>query len=72
MKGLRNLALFVVVFGALFASPAFGQGCAMCKANAAAAPAESQRALKRGILTLLLPSLAMVGVLGGLVYRHRE
>ena len=68
MKRIRHIALFVVLVGV----PAFGQGCAMCKANAAAAPGESQRALRRGILTLLVPSLAMVGVLGGLVYRHRH
>ena len=68
MKPLRNLAMFVVLFGA----PAFGQGCAMCKANVAAAPAESQRALRRGILTLLIPSLGAVLVLGGLAYKNRD
>ena len=68
MKQIRHLAMFV----ALFCAPAFGQGCAMCKANLAAAPAESQRALRRGILTLLVPSLGAIVVLGGIVYKNRE
>lgn len=68
MSSIRTIALFV----AMFASPAFGQGCAMCKANAAAAPAESQRGLRRGILTLLLPSLGMIVALGAVIYKHRD
>ena len=68
MKQVRNVAMLMF----LFAAPAFGQGCAMCKANVAASPASTQRALRRGILTLLLPSLGAVGVLGAVVYRHRN
>lgn len=68
MKALRIFAMYVVLSGA----QAFGQGCAMCKANAAAAPAETQRALRRGILVLLVPSLGMVCVLGRLVWKHRD
>lgn len=68
MKHVRNVAVLMFLFGA----PAFGQGCAMCKANVAAAPASTQRALRRGILTLLLPTLGAVAVLGGVVYRHRN
>jgi hypothetical protein len=68
MRNLRIAAMLLF----LWVVPAFGQGCAMCKANAAAAPASTQRTLRRGILTLLVPSLGMVLVLGGLAYRHRE
>ena len=68
MRRVRIIALLV----AMFASPAFAQGCAMCKANVAAAPAESQRGLRRGILTLLLPSLVAIMVLGTVVYKHRD
>ena len=68
MKQLRHFAIFLVLFGA----PAFGQGCAMCKANLAAAPIESQRALRRGILTLLMPSLGAIALLGAVVYKNRD
>lgn len=68
MRRLRHLALLLALFGA----PAFGQGCAMCKANVAQAPAETQRALRHGILVLLLPSLGMVAGLGVLAWKHRE
>jgi hypothetical protein len=57
---------------ALNASPAFSQGCSMCRDNAAAASADTQRSLRRGIVVLLVPSLgAMVGLIG-LAYRHRN
>jgi hypothetical protein len=68
MKSLRLL----VMFGVLLAAPAFGQGCAMCKANVASAPAETQRALRRGIFALLIPSLGAIIVLGGIAYKHRD
>jgi hypothetical protein len=67
MRLVRLVALLV-----LFGAPAFGQGCAMCKASAAQAPVATQRALRRGILVLLLPSLGMVGVLGIVAWKHRE
>jgi hypothetical protein len=62
----------MTVFLLMFGAPAFGQGCAMCKASAAQAPEETQRALRRGILVLLLPSLGMVAGLGVLAWKHRE
>ena len=71
IREMRNLRI-VAMLMFLWVAPAFGQGCAMCKANAAAAPASTQRALRRGILTLLLPSLGMVLVLGGLVVKYRD
>lgn len=67
---MKFVRLFVLVV--LFCAPALGQGCAMCKASAAQAPAETQRALRRGILVLLVPSLGMVAALGALAWKHRE
>jgi hypothetical protein len=67
---MRFVRLFVLLV--LFGAPALGQGCAMCKASVASAPAETQRALRRGILVLLLPSLGMVAGLGVLAWKHRE
>jgi hypothetical protein len=40
-------------------SLAFAQGCAMCYNNAAATKAAGQRALRSGILILLIPAVAM-------------
>src|SRR5256885_5555810 len=52
-----KLRLSVLVFIlALWAAPAFGQGCAMCYTTAAAATKDGQRALSRAILVLLVRS----------------
>jgi hypothetical protein len=68
----RLFALGLIVIVVLNASPALSQGCAMCLNNAAAAPAESQRALKRGIFVLLVPSVGAMFGLIGLAYRNRN
>jgi hypothetical protein len=44
----------------------------MCLSNAAAAPTDTQRSLRHGIVVLLVPSLgAMVGLIT-LAYKERE
>ena len=44
----------------------------MCRDNAAAAPLDTQRSLRRGIMVLLVPSLCAVFGLMGLTYRERN
>jgi hypothetical protein len=67
---LASLALLV----ALWAAPAFGQGCAMCYSSAAGAGEKSQLALNRAVLALLVPAVTMlVGFVGiAFVYRRER
>ncbi|HXY02947.1 MAG TPA: hypothetical protein VEI49_05175 [Terriglobales bacterium] len=62
--GLLSLAI------ALWAAPAFGQGCAMCYSNAAGTSKDGQRAINRGILVLLVPPLGFMTAGVGLAYRY--
>ena len=59
-----------VMLLALWAAPAFGQGCAMCYSSAAAASKDSQRSLNRAILVLLIPPLGFMTAGVGLAFRY--
>ncbi len=65
----RRLCMLTVALG-LWAGPAFGQGCAMCYANASGATKDGQRAISRGVLVLLLPPLGFMSVGVGLAFRY--
>jgi hypothetical protein len=53
------VCLAATVAALVLARPAFAQGCAMCYNTAAAAKAAAIRALRSGILILLIPPLLM-------------
>jgi hypothetical protein len=66
--GLAGIALFIMLSGV----PAFSQGCALCYTQAASSGSRMIRALKSGILVLIVPpTLGSVGMIF-IVYRKRN
>ena len=55
---LRTAILVALLL--LCAAPAFSQGCAMCFSSAKGSTAEGQRAMRRGVLILLVPPLGFM------------
>jgi hypothetical protein len=70
-----RLRLAVLCFAlALWAAPAFGQGCAMCYMSALGATPKSQKALTKGVAVLLVPPVGMMSILigAGFVYARKR
>ena len=70
-----KLRLGLLMLGsALWAAPAFGQGCAMCYQSALGASPKSQRALTKGVGVLLVPPVGMMTLLvgAGFIYARKR
>ena len=70
---MRSRIYRVVLLLALSAAPAFGQGYVMCYTSAKGASKNSQAAITRGVLTLLLPPIGlMLGLIGFAFHYNRN
>jgi hypothetical protein len=65
---LRWVLLALILLSGI--TPAFGQGCAMCSANAKATPKEGQRALNRAIFVMLAPPVGIMLLGFGFAIRY--
>src|SRR5207245_3268586 len=66
------LGFGIILATLLFATPAFAQGCVMCYNTAAAAKAAAIKALRSGILILMVPPVLISAGVFALALRGRE
>jgi len=72
-RSIRWIAVHLVLLLVLTFSPAsFGQGCALCYTQAAASGARMIRALRNGIVVLIIPPLSMCLAAVLFAYRKRN
>jgi len=67
---VKTRAALLAVALSLLALPAFGQGCAMCNANARATPKDAQRTLNHAVIVLLVPPIGFMVCGAGLAFRY--
>jgi len=72
-KSLLGIAIVLVIVATLMLPPlAFSQGCALCYTQAAASGARMIKALKSGIVILIIPPLTICMGAIALAYRKRN
>jgi hypothetical protein len=65
---LRAALLALSLF--LCASPAFSQGCAMCRNAVAATTKDGQKAIGKGVAVLIIPPVGFMTIGFGLALRY--
>ncbi len=67
---MRVRSAFLLFMFFLWATPAFSQGCAMCRNSAAATSKEGQRAISKGVLVLVVPPIGFMTLGVGMALRY--
>ena len=65
---LRAAILALVLL--IWSAPVFSQSCAMCYSTAKATSKEGQRAISKGVIVLLLPSLSFMSLGVWMAFRY--
>jgi hypothetical protein len=65
----RSILLLVALS---YAQTLAAQGCAVCGNTAASAPERQQQQLRKGIIVMLVPTMAFLGAFGVVIYRNRK
>ncbi len=65
---VRSTLLVLAFF--LWATPALGQGCAMCRSSAAATSKDGQKAISKGVLVLVVPPIGFMTLGVGMAFRY--
>ena len=56
----------------LWAAPALGQGCSMCSTATKAASQVSQRAMRRAVIVLMVPTVTLLAGFVGIAFWYRR
>jgi len=67
---MRVRAALLALSFFLWATPAFSQGCAMCRSSAAATSKDGQKAISKGVLVLVVPPIGFMTLGVGLAFRY--
>jgi hypothetical protein len=67
---MRFRAALLVLSLFLCATPAFSQGCAMCRNAVASTTKDGQKAIGRGVAVLIIPPVGFMTVGFGLALRY--
>jgi hypothetical protein len=67
---MRVRAALLVVALSVCATPAFSQGCAMCRSSAAATSKDGQKAIGKGVLVLVVPPAGFMTLGVALAFRY--